>query len=243
MEELNDVLGYNLKIYQRKDWFSFSLDSVLLANFVPIKLSTKKILELGSGNGIIPLILTLRTDKVIEGVEIQKDLFDLAEKSIKYNKLEERIKLRNIDIKDLLKEKDIYNTYDLIVCNPPYFSNLDKSTKNDDIHKTIARHEIKVNLEDILKVSSRLLNNGGVFSMINRTSRLIEIINMFKKYNIEPKKIKFIHKNINTESTMVYIEGIKNGNSSLTIDSPFIVYNLDKTETEAYKKICKEVLK
>lgn len=243
MEELNDVLGYNLKIYQRKDWFSFSLDSVLLANFVPIKLSTKKILELGSGNGIIPLILTLRTNKVIEGVEIQKDLFDLAEKSIKYNKLEDRIKLRNVDIKKLLKEKDIYNTYDLIICNPPYFSNLDKSTKNDDIHKTIARHEIKVNLEDILKVSSRLLNNGGVLSMINRTNRLIEIIDMFKKYNIEPKKIRFIHKNVNTESTMVYIEGIKNGNSSLTIDSPFIVYNLDKTETEDYKKICKEVLK
>ncbi|MBP3799928.1 MAG: SAM-dependent methyltransferase, partial [Bacilli bacterium] len=92
MEKLDDVLGYNLKIYQRRDWFCFSLDSVLLANFVSIKLSTKKILELGSGNGIIPLILTLRTNKVIEGVEIQEDLFNLAEKSIKYNKLEDKIK-------------------------------------------------------------------------------------------------------------------------------------------------------
>ena len=243
MEELDDVLGYNLKIYQRRDWFSFSLDSVLLANFVPIKLSTKKILELGSGNGIIPLILTLRTDKVIEGVEIQKDLFLLAEKSIKYNKLEDKIKLRNIDIKDLLNEKEIYNTYDLLICNPPYFSNLDKSTKNDDIHKTIARHEVKINLEDILKVSNRLLKDGGVFSMINRTDRLVEIIDMFKKYNIEPKKIRFIHKNVNTESTMVYIEGIKNGNSSLKIDSPFFVYNLNGTETNSYKQICKEVFK
>jgi len=243
MEELDDVLGYNLKIYQRRDWFCFSLDSVLLANFVPIKLSTKKILELGSGNGIIPLILTLRTNKVIEGVEIQEDLFNLAEKSIKYNKLEDKIKLRNIDIKKLLLEKEKYNTYDLLICNPPYFSNLDKSTKNDNIHKTIARHEIKINLEDILKVTNRLLKDGGVFSMINRTDRLIEIINIFRKYNIEPKRIKFIHKNINSESTMVYIEGIKNGNCGLKIDSPFHIYNVDGSESHEYLEICKEVLK
>ena len=222
MEELDDVLGYNLKIYQRRDWFCFSLDSVLLANFVPIKLSTKKILELGSGNGIIPLILTLRTNKVIEGVEIQEDLFNLAEKSIKYNKLEDKIKLRNIDIKNLL---------------------LDKSTKNDNIHKTIAKQEIKINLEDILKVTNRLLKDGGVFSMINRTDRLIELINIFKKYNIEPKKIKFIHKDINSESTMVYIEGIKNGNCGLKIDSPFYIYNVDGSESHEYLEICKEVLK
>ena len=243
MEELDDVLGYNLKIYQRRDWFCFSLDSVLLANFVPIKLSTKKILELGSGNGIIPLILTLRTDKVIEGVEIQEDLFNLAEKSIKYNKLEDKIKLRNIDIKNLLLEKEKYNTYDLLICNPPYFSNLDKSTKNDNIHKTIARHEIKRNLEDILKVTNRLLKDRGVFSIINRTDRLIEIINIFKKYNIEPKKIKFIHKNVNSESTMVYIEGIKNGSCGLKIDSPFYIYNVDGSESDKYLEICKEVLK
>lgn len=243
MEELDDVLGYNLKIYQRRDWFCFSLDSVLLANFVSIKLSTKKILELGSGNGIIPLILTLRTNKVIEGVEIQQDLFKLAEKSIKYNKLEDKIKLRNIDIKNLLLEKEKYNTYDLLICNPPYFSNLDKSTKNDNIHKTIARHEIKINLEDILKVTNRLLKDGGVFSMINRTDRLIELINIFKKYNIEPKKIKFIHKDINSESTMVYIEGIKNGNCGLKIDSPFYIYNVDGSESHEYLEICKEVLK
>ncbi|MBP3800388.1 MAG: SAM-dependent methyltransferase, partial [Bacilli bacterium] len=140
-------------------------------------------------------------------------------------------------------EKEKYNTYDLLICNPPYFSNLDKSTKNDNIHKTIARHEIKINLEDILKVTNRLLKDGGVFSMINRTDRLIELINIFKKYNIEPKKIKFIHKDINSESTMVYIEGIKNGNCGLKIDSPFYIYNVDGSESHEYLEICKEVLK
>ena len=243
MEELDDVLGYNLKIYQRRDWFCFSLDSVLLANFVPLKLNTKKILELGSGNGIIPLILSLRTDKNIEGVEIQKDLFDLAEKSIKYNKLEDRIFLRNVDIKDLLKEKDKYNTYDLLICNPPYFTNLDESKKNDDVHKTIARHEIKISLDDILLVGNRLLKEGGVFSMINRTDRLLEILDIFRKNNIEPKKIRFIHKDINSSSTMVYIEGIKNGGKSLKIEKPFFVYDIDGNDSEEYEKICKEVLK
>ena len=243
MEELDDVLGYNLKIYQRKDWFCFSLDSILLANFVPLKLNTKKILELGSGNGIIPLILSLRTDKNIEGVEIQKDLFELAEKSIQYNKLENKILLRNIDIKDLLKEKNKFNTYDLLICNPPYFSNLDESKKNDDIHKTIARHEIKINMDDILLVGNKLLKDGGVFSMINRTDRLLEILDVFRKHNIEPKKIRFIHKDVNSSSTMVYIEGIKNGGKSLKIENPFIIYDVDGNDSEEYKNICKEVLK
>lgn len=243
MEELDDVLGYNLKIYQRRDWFCFSLDSVLLANFVPIKLTTKKILELGSGNGIVPLILSLRTDKNIEGVEIQKDLYDLSEKSIKYNKLEDRIFIRNTDMKDLLFQKKIYNTYDLLLCNPPYFLDLDKSKKNDNIHKTIARHEIKVKLEDILLIANRLLKDGGVFSMINRTDRFLEILDLYKNNNIEPKKIRFIHKNKDSESNMVYIEGIKNGKPSLEIEAPFFVYNLDKTESSEYSKLCKEVLK
>ena len=242
MNSLDDVLGYPLKIYQNRDWFCFSLDSVLLANFANIKYSTKKIIDLGTGNGIVPLILSLRTKSKIDGVEIQEDLVKLALESVKFNKLENQIDIKNMDIKELINKKDLYNTYDLVLTNPPYFKNFTNSTKNLNSHKTIARHEIMINLSEIIQAASFLLKDGGTFSMINRTDRLIEIVELFKKYNIEPKKIKFIYKNFLCESNMVYIEGLKNGLPGLKILSPFFVYNLDGTDSFEYSEICKKVL-
>ena len=110
MKQLNDVLGYPLKIYQDKDWFCFSLDSILLANFVPLKLSTKKIIDLGTGNGIIPLVLSLRTKAQIYGIDVQKDLVDLAKESVKYNKLDSRIFIDNMDIKLIKEHKELFKT-------------------------------------------------------------------------------------------------------------------------------------
>lgn len=242
MKQLNDILGYPLKIYQNKDWFCFSLDSVLLANFAPIKLTTKKIMDLGTGNGIIPLILSLRTNAEIYGIDVQDDLVGLAKESIKYNNLDSRIFIDNIDIKSIVNHRDLFNKFDLVTSNPPYFFDYDRSTKNQDIHKTIARHEIMVKAEDILYSSSLILKDGGTFSMINRTERLLEIIDLFRKYRIEPKYIKFIYKNNMSESNMVYIEGVKNGKSGLKILSPFFVYNSDGTYSFEYSEICKKVL-
>lgn len=241
MERLDDVLGYNLKVYQRSDWFSFSLDSVLLANFPRIKGHTKKVLDLGTGNGIIPLILSLRTKAHILGVDIQKDLIDLAQKSVDYNNLDNQIKLKCCDMHDLLLNKDIYNSYDLILSNPPYFSNYERSTKNDDIHKTIARHEVKITLQDIVFIANRLLKDGGVFALIHRTDRLIEIVSCFQKNNIEPKLIHFIYKNYDSPSYMVYVEGIKNGKPGLKIAKPFVLYNNDGSMSDDYAKLCSEV--
>ena len=242
MEKLDDVLGYSLKIYQDKDWFCFSLDSVLIANFVPIKLTTKKIMDLGTGNAIIPLILSLRTNSKIYGVDIQDDLVKMANKSVSYNNLDDQISISNCDIKSLVDKKKLHNTFDLVVSNPPYFNNVDNSTKNMDIHKTIARHEIMIKLEDIFNTARLLLKDGGTFSIINRTDRLMEILSLFKKYKIEPKKIKFIYKNKDSESTMVYIEGLKNGKEGLKILSPFFVYNLDGTNSIEYSELCEKVL-
>lgn len=127
MEVLNDILGYpNRKIYQNTDFFSFSLDSVMLSNFVTIRLRDKKILDLGTGNGVIPLILSLRTDKPIVGVEIQKSLANLAEKSIRYNSLETQISIITSDMKDYVTS-DTIEEYDVITCNPPYFKVNDKN--------------------------------------------------------------------------------------------------------------------
>ncbi|MBR4617868.1 MAG: tRNA1(Val) (adenine(37)-N6)-methyltransferase [Bacilli bacterium] len=242
MEQLDDVLGYELKIYQRRDWFSFSLDSVLLANFLTVKKTTKKILDLGTGNGIIPLILSLRTKSKIYGVDIQQDLIDLALKSVDYNNLSNQIELFCMDMKELLNKKSLYNTYDIIVSNPPYFTDFNLTKKNDDVHKTIARHEVKISLRDIFLISNRLLKDGGTFSIINRTDRLVEILNLFKEYGIEPKRIRFVYKDILSNSNMVYVEGIKSGKPYLKVDSPFIIYNSDGTPTKSYESLCKEVL-
>lgn len=141
MEVLHDLVGYkNLKIYQNTDWFLFSLDSVLLANFVTINKKVKNIIDLGCGNAPIPLILSTKTNAHIIGVEIQKDSYNLAKKSVVYNKLDNQIELINIDMKEL---KKIYNSdsIDIITCNPPYFKYSSNSNINEDEHKVIARHE------------------------------------------------------------------------------------------------------
>ena len=237
METLNDLVGYNdLKIYQNDDWFKFSLESVLLPNFVTINSSFKNILDLCSGNAPIPLILSTRTKSKIVGVEYQKDIYNLALKTIKINHLEKQITMINEDLKNL---KDFYNgdTFDLITVNPPYFKNEKLSTKNVDIHKTIARHEVIVNLEDILKISSYLLKNGARFAMVHRTERFIEIINKLEKYHLTPKRIKFIYSKDNKESNLFMIECIKNGKSEVIIEKPLIVHNNDGTYQDEVKEI------
>jgi len=242
MERINDVLGYeNLKIFQDDNYFSFSLDSVMLANFASIRLSDKNILDIGTGNAIIPLILSLRTDKNIVGVEIQNKLVEMALKSVKYNNLENRITIINDDIKNYAKLNN--NKYDLVICNPPFFKNLDKNMKNLSEEKAIARHEIKLNLSELMKCVKVLLKSNGNFVMVHRTERLIEILEEFRKNNIEPKRIQFVYENINKDSTLVLIEGQFNGKTGLIIDKPFILYNLDGSITDEYNRLITEVRK
>ena len=241
MEVLNDILGYkNRKIYQDTDCFSFSLDSVMLANFVTIRLKDKRIVDLGCGNGVIPLIMSLRTDKNIIGVEIQDKLADMANRSIKYNNLSEQIKIINCNMKDYINN-DTFESFALVTCNPPYFKVNEKNYFNDSPEKVIARHEVEITLEDLLVVVKKLLKNNGNFAMVHRTDRLMEIITLFRKNNIEPKRIRFVHEKINKESTLVLIEGQKNGNVGLKVEAPFVLYNEDGSETEEYKNLLVEV--
>lgn len=231
MEVLNDLVGYkSLKIYQNTDWFSFSLDSVLLPNFVTLNKNVNLIMDLGCGNAPIPLILSTKTDAKIVGIEIQKDSYELAKKSVSYNHLENRIKLLNIDMKEL---KSIYSSdsIDVITCNPPYFKYLETSNLNEDIHKVIARHEKMITLEDILSLSKYLLKNNGVLAMVHRTDRLIEIIHLFKKYGLEIKKLRFIYPKVGMESNMVLIEGRKSGKVGLKLLPPLYVHNEDGSYT------------
>lgn len=240
MKVLNDILGYkNLSIYQDPEFFCFSLDSVILANYSNIRLRDENIIDLGCGNGVIPLILSKRTNKKIIGVEIQKKCFDLAIESVKYNKLDNQIELINSDIKDL---DERYNNYfDLILCNPPYFKINDKNFLNLSKEKQIARHELMLNLDKLFSVSKKLLKNNGNIDIVHRPERLLEIFDSMRKYNIEPKRIKFVYENINKPSTLVLVEGQQNGKPGLKIDEPLIMYNIDGSYSDEYQSLINEV--
>lgn len=242
MEVLNDILGYkNRKIYQDNECFSFSLDSIMLANFATIRLRDKNIVDLGCGNGVIPLIMSLRTDKQIFGVEIQERLADMARKSVEFNKLSDQISIFNVNMKDFAKG-NYFEYFDLVTCNPPYFKVNEKNYFNDSNEKKIARHEIEINLSDLLVTARKLLKNNGNFAIVHRPERLMEILFEFRKNSIEPKRIQFVYENINKGSTLVLVEGQKNGKEGLKIENPIVMYNEDGSMTDSYALLQVEVI-
>ena len=230
--EINDLVYFkDIKIVQNKDYFNFSLDSVLLPNFVEITKKTSKILDMYTGNAPIPLILSTKTTAKIYAIELQKEVYSLAEETIKINKLENQIKLINDNIKNL---KKFFNTetFDIITCNPPYFKKKDGSIINENKVKSIARHEIEMELEDVMIISKALLKNEGSLVLVHRTERLIEIIELMKKHNIEPKRMRLIYPKVNTESNLVLIDGRKNGKDGLKILPPLYIHNEDNSYTK-----------
>lgn len=240
MEEINRLLNYkDLKIVQNTDWFKFSIDSVLLSNFVKITKNTTNIIDFCTGNAPIPLILSTKTRANITGVEIQKDVYNLAKKSIKINNLQDRIEILNMDVKDIAQKYES-DSFDLITCNPPYFKLKESSIINDNDIKSVARHEIYINLDDIFKVARKILKNNGTIAIVHRTDRLIDIIDCMKKNNIEPKRLQLVYSKFNKESNIVLIEGAKNGKSSLKVLPPIYVHDEDGNYLEEIKKMFEE---
>ncbi len=236
MEVTNYLLGYKDKyIVQNTQMFNFSLDSVLLPNFVTLNKNIKKILDIGCGNAPIPLILSTKTSALITGVEIQKDVYDLAVKSIKINNLENQINIINADINELYNKFET-ESFDVITCNPPFFKVSEHSNLNKSDYKTIARHEVKLNLDDIFKISKKLLKNNGYVAIVHRPERLLDILESMKKYNIEPKKIQFIYPKTNMEANILLVEGKKNGNKGLKILPPIYTHLENGEYTEQIKK-------
>ena len=232
----NELLGRDLiKIYQDTDYFNFSIDSMLLAAFPKMTKRIKKVCDLCSGNAPIPLYLSLRFDGEIIGVEIQEHSYDLAMMSIKENHLEDRIKMINsnlIGISDTLG----LHTFDLVTCNPPFFK-IGSNNINPLDSKAIARHEISATLDDIVKEASLLLNNNGHFVMVHRPDRLIEILDTFRKYKIEPKRLQFIYPKLGSECNHILIDGVKDGNAGLRVLNPLYVYKDDSKWTDEVLKI------
>lgn len=217
-----------MKIVQDTEMFSFSLDSVLLPHFVTLNKNINNILDIGCGNGPIPLILSTRTNSKIMGVEIQKEVYDMAVESVKINNLDNQISIVNADINDFYKNLES-DSFDVITCNPPFFKYLDTSNINKNDYKTIARHEVKLNLENIFNIARKLLKNNGVIALVHRPDRLIDIIIEMKKNNIEPKKIRFVYPKVGSEANILLIEGSKNGKSGLKVLSPLYTH-LDNGE-------------
>ena len=241
MVQLNNILGYeNLKIFQDDRFFSFSLDSIILSNYSSIRLRDKKIVDFCTGNGIVPIILSQRCGADIYGVDIQKELIDLANKSIEYDNLVDRIHFICQDVISFSLEH--LNEFDLVLCNPPYFKINANSSFNKSYNKMIARHEILINLSQICNCANRVLKDNGIFSMVHRSDRLIEVITTLRQHNLEPKSIKFIHNNCNSDSTLVLIQSQKCGKVGLKILKPLFLRNIDGSFTVEYRKLQEEIV-
>lgn len=229
---LNDLYDYDgLKIYQYDDKFKFSLDSILLAEFVEIKPNVRTIVDFCTGNAPVPLILSTKTKAKLYGFEIQEKIYNIAKKSVSVNKLDSRINIVNANLKDAL-EYILPETVDAVTCNPPYFKyEGDKSLINDDQEKAIARHEITMNLEDIMVAAKYILKNKAPLYLVHRCDRLEEILECLSKYNFSVKKLQFIYAGFRKEAIMVLIKATKNGNTgSLKVMPP-----IDILKHKSYK--------
>lgn len=237
MKVLNDLLwDGELKIFQDTEGFKFSIDSILLSNFVTLNKSIRRVLDIGTGNAPIPLMLTKRTNAKIDAIEIQEESYKLGLESINYNKLQNQINIILGNIKEKYIELE-NNLYDTIVSNPPYY----KSNMKIPIleSKRVARSEQQLSLTDILKISKKLLKNGGNLAIVIDTERLVEVIELMKDNSIEPKRIQFIYPKENKNSKFFLIEGTKNGNPGLKILNPIFIQDGSDNYTPYVVKVLK----
>ena len=235
-ERIDDLEFKNLKIIQNKDGFCFGIDSVLLSDFAKNIKKDSMVLDLGTGTGIIPILLCGKTKlKKVTGIELQEEVAKMAKKSIKLNNLEDKFNVINENILNLNK---IYEnqTFDVIVSNPPY-KKKDTGITNENEKKIISRHEISASLEDFIKISKDLLKDKGEFYMVHRPERLVDIFELMRKYKIEPKEIRFIFSKKDEEPKIVMIKGVKNAKSFLKVYPNLYIYDEKGNYTHEVKEI------
>ena len=239
--EIVDTLKNGYKIIQNSEMFKFGIDAVLLSYFSFNQIrNNEKIIDLGTGNGIIPLLLAKSRAKTITGLEIQKENVEIAKKSIALNQLENKINMIQGDIK--LVSKDFpKHSFDSVLTNPPYMIN-NHGKQNPNDAKLIARHEVLCNLEDIISAADFLLKPNGKFFMIHKAFRLPEIFNSMINHKIEPKRMQMILPFVDKEANLVLIEGRKNGNPRLQIEKNLIVYEKSGNEKPGtYTKMIEDI--
>lgn len=234
-EVTNYLLAYDqMKIIQRKDMFNFSLDTVLLADFCTINKDVKRIVDFGTNNAAIPLLLSRRTDKKIIGIEIQEEAVAIARKNISLNNLEEQIDIYHEDIYEYVKKA---NKAQLIVCNPPFFKVNENSNLNENKYLQIARHEIKIDLEGIIASAAKILDNKGRFALVHRPDRMIDILNIMQAYDIEPKRIRFVYPKVNKDSHVLLVEGMYKGKKGIKIEPPLYAHNDDGSYSNEVRRM------
>ncbi|MBE1556199.1 tRNA1(Val) (adenine(37)-N6)-methyltransferase [Sporosarcina limicola] len=230
-ERLDYLLAEKLRIIQSPSVFSFSLDAVLLAKFAYVPIRSGSIVDLCAGNGAIPLFLSARTNADITAVELQGRLSGMAERSVRYNGLENRIHIVNDDVIGIAS-KIGYEKYDVVTCNPPYFPAQEASDKNLLEHVAIARHEIRLTLEQAIQSANELLKQGGKAAFVHRPGRLLDIVTAMRASRLEPKRIRFIYPKEGKEANTLLIEAIKDGKPDLKVLPPLYVYGPDGQYTE-----------
>lgn len=221
-ERVDDLQRNGYQIIQKKDGFCFGMDAVLLSGFAAVKTGEKAI-DLGTGTGIIPILLEAKYDgNHYTGLEIQAEMAEMAARSVALNHLEERVSIVRGDIKEASRLFGAAS-FDVVTSNPPYMNDA-HGLKNPDLPKAIARHEIYCTLDDVAREAARLLRPGGRFYLVHRPHRLIEIIGALTKYKLEPKRMKMVHPFVNKEANMVLIEAVRGGRSMIKVEAPIIVY-------------------
>ncbi|MCI8498565.1 MAG: methyltransferase [Bacilli bacterium] len=231
MIECNDLFDYGLKIFQNSEYFKFSIDSILLAEFVKVK-NGMQILDFCTGNLPIPLILSTKGKKItIDALEIQEQIYNLAKKTISRNKLESSIQVLNCDIKEYSTE----TKYDVITCNPPYFKVSSTSQKNENPIKRMARHEISINLEEIITHAKRFLKETGSLYLVHRVERFLETIDILEREKFGIRKVVFVNTKKGNNAEFFLIEASKYKKSDLK------VWTIDVEGRSTYKNIFEEV--
>lgn len=229
-ERVDDLQRKGYKIIQNEEKFCFGMDAVLLSSFTMVK-PGEMVLDLGTGTGIIPILLEAKTEgQHFTGLEIQAESADMARRSVELNGLSSKIDIVEGDIKEASK---IFgkNTMNVVTVNPPYMNDL-HGIKNPDMPKAIARHEVLCTLEDVVREGAAVLKQNGRMYMVHRPHRLVEIITMMTKYKLEPKRMRLVHPYKDKEANMVLIEALKGGKSMIKVEEPLIVYEDVNVYTE-----------
>ena len=235
-ERIDDLEYKGLKIIQNCEGFCFGVDSVLLSDFAKEIKKNMKVVDLGSGTGIISLLLCKKTElKKIYGIELQKEVAEMSTRSVILNKLEDKIEIINCNMKNVFNYIEPHKI-DAIVTNPPYKKE-NTGVKSISEVQLISRHEVECNLEDVISISSKMLRDLGEFYMVHRAERLVDIMCLMRKYKIEPKRIRFVHSKSNEKPTLILVKGIKCAKEFLKIDKPLVIYNEDGSYTDEILKI------
>ncbi|OOO00472.1 MAG: hypothetical protein ATN35_07115 [Epulopiscium sp. Nele67-Bin004] len=233
---IDDIQRNGYKLIQNPDAFCFGIDAVLLSHYAKVTKQNTKVLDIGTGNGIVPILMHAIYQKGnYVGIDIQQEVIDLAKQSVELNNITNDVCMKCVDIKDYKLHFDA-EQFDIITCNPPYMKG-QSGLKNESTSKMIARHEILCTLEDIVSASAYMLKEKGKLVLIHRAHRLVDILHLMRTYRIEPKRMRMIYPKVTKAPTMVLVEGIKFAGHELRVDKPLIVYNEDNSYTDEIYEI------